>query len=113
MEITKDNFESVIKNEWIVTNGIGGFSSSTISNCNTRKYHGLLIAALGKTSERYLCLSKLNETIILKSTEYSFSTNECVNFIEKGYVYQTDFTKLYLPKFEYMVKNIKIEKEIE
>ena len=112
MEITKDNFESVIKNEWIVTNGIGGFSSSTISNCNTRKYHGLLIAALGKTSERYLCLSKLNETIILKSTEYSFSTNECVNFIEKGYVYQTDFTKLYLPKFEYMVKNIKIEKEI-
>ena len=33
-----------------------------------------------------------------------------VNFIEKGYVYQTDFTKLYLPKFEYMVKNIKIEK---
>lgn len=112
MEITKDNFENVIKNEWIITNGIGGFASSTISNCNTRKYHGLLIAALGKSGERYLCLSKLNESIIFKNTEYSFSTNECINFIEKGYMYQTEFTKLYLPKFEYLIKNVKIEKEM-
>lgn len=112
MKITKDKFESVIQNEWLLTNGIGGFAASTISGCNTRKYHGLLIAALGKSGERFLCLSKLNELIFIKGEEYSISTNECVNFIEKGYSYQKEFTKLYLPKFNYSVKNVEIEKEM-
>lgn len=48
MQITKEKFEDVINNEWLITNGIGGYASSTISNCNTRKYHGLLVAALRK-----------------------------------------------------------------
>ena len=85
MKITKEKFEDVIANEWLLTNGIGGFSAGTVSGCNTRKYHGLLIAALGKSGERYLCLSKLNEQIFIRGEEYSISTNECNNFIEKGY----------------------------
>ena len=36
--------ENGIKNDWIITNGIGGYSSSTILGINTRKYHGLLVA---------------------------------------------------------------------
>lgn len=112
MKIAKDKFDEVIKNEWIVTNGIGGFASSTISGCNTRKYHGLIVASLGKSGERYLCLSKLNETLIIRGNEYSFTTNECNNFIEKGYTYQTEFSKVFLPKFLYNVKNIQIEKEL-
>ena len=35
-----------IKKEWLVTNGIGGYSSSSILGINTRKYHGLLVAPL-------------------------------------------------------------------
>ena len=93
MKITKEKFEDVIKNEWLLTNGIGGFSCSTISNCNTRKYHGLLIAALGNSGERFLCLSKLNESLLIRGSEYSFSTNECHNYIEKGYQYQEFFEK--------------------
>ena len=112
MKITKDKFEDVIQNEWLLTNGIGGYAASTISGCNTRKYHGLLIAALGKSSERFLCLSKINELVCIRGEEYSISTNECNNFIEKGYFYQTEFTKLYLPKFKYILKNIEIEKEM-
>lgn len=112
MKITKDKFEDYIKNEWLLTNGIGGFSSSTICNCNTRKYHGLLVAALGKFGERFLCLSKLNESVIVRNTEYSLSTNECHNYIEKGYEHQRSFEKQYLPFWEYEVKSIKIEKEI-
>ena len=112
MKITKDKFEDVIQNEWLLTNGIGGYAASTISGCNTRKYHGLLIAALGKSSERFLCLSKINELVFIRGEEYSISTNECNNFIEKGYSYQTEFTKLYLPKFKYILKNIEIEKEM-
>lgn len=112
MKLTKEKYEEVIKNEWLITNGIGGFASSTISGCNTRKYHGLIVASLGKSGERYLCLSKLNESLIIRGSEHSFSTNECNNFIEKGYSYQTEFSKVFLPKFTYSVKNIQIEKTL-
>ncbi len=46
---TKDissTFDKNIQNEWIVTNGIGGYASSTIIGANTRKYHGLLVASI-------------------------------------------------------------------
>ena len=112
MKLTKKKYEEVIKNEWLITNGIGGFASSTISGCNTRKYHGLIVASLGKSGERYLCLSKLNESLIIRGNEYSFSTNECNNFIEKGYSYQTEFSKVFLPKLTYLIKNIQIEKTL-
>ena len=112
MNITKEKFEDVIKNEWLLTNGIGGFACSTISNCNTRKYHGLLIASLSKSGERFLCLSKLNESILIKGNEYSFSTNECHNYIEKGYQYQEYFEKKYLPIWKYNLKTVSIEKKV-
>ncbi len=43
--------ENGIKNDWIITNGIGGYSSSTILGINTRKYHGLLVVPLFKHRE--------------------------------------------------------------
>ena len=106
MDITKDSFEGNITHEWLITNGLGGYASSSICGCNTRKYHGLLVAAIGNNAERMLCLSKLNETLIIKSEEYSLSTNECNNFIEKGYLYQKTFRKDFLPTFEYEVKDV-------
>ena len=58
MDITKDNFEENIKHEWLITNGIGGYASSTICGCNTRKYHGLLVAALGSSRRKIFMLVK-------------------------------------------------------
>ena len=48
MKFTKESLtlEKGLKKEWIITNGIGGFASSTILGANTRKYHGLLVAPL-------------------------------------------------------------------
>ena len=65
MRYTKENLslEDGIQKEWIVTNGLGGFASSTIIGANTRKYHGLLIAPLTPPARRYLILSKLDESI--------------------------------------------------
>ncbi len=50
------------KREWLVTNGIGGYASGTIANMLTRRYHGLLMAALKPPLGRTLLLSKLDET---------------------------------------------------
>ena len=49
--------------EWLITNGIGGFSSQTVLGINTRKYHGLLVAPLVPPSRRFLILSKMDESI--------------------------------------------------
>ncbi len=50
------------KREWLVTNGIGGFASGTVANLLTRRYHGLLMAALQPPLGRTLLLAKLDET---------------------------------------------------
>ncbi|MBE2220304.1 MAG: glycogen debranching enzyme family protein [Anaerolineae bacterium] len=49
--------------EWLVTNGIGGFASGTIAGHLTRRYHGLLMAALKPPLGRTLLLAKLEETV--------------------------------------------------
>ena len=72
MRITKENLnlENGLKKEWIITNGIGGFGSSTVIGANTRKYHGLLIAPLAPPGRRYLILSKLDESIDIGNKKY-------------------------------------------
>ncbi|MFN2143300.1 MAG: amylo-alpha-1,6-glucosidase [Candidatus Promineifilaceae bacterium] len=50
------------KREWLVTNGIGGFAAGTIANVLTRRYHGLLMAALNPPLGRTLLVAKLDET---------------------------------------------------
>ncbi|MFK7803056.1 MAG: amylo-alpha-1,6-glucosidase [Anaerolineae bacterium] len=56
--------------EWLVTNGIGGFAMGTISGMLTRRYHGLLIAALNPPLGRTLMLTKLDETVKYDETYF-------------------------------------------
>ena len=57
--------EQGFQREWLLTNGIGGFSSGTIIGMNARRYHGLLVASLEPPVERYLVLSGISEYIQL------------------------------------------------
>lgn len=52
--------------EWLETNGIGGFAMSTIVGLNTRRYHGLLVAATKPPTERLMLLNKLDETLVVR-----------------------------------------------
>ena len=76
--------ENGIKKEWIITNGMGGFSSSTILGANTRKYHGLMIAPLTPPARRFLILSKLNETVQIEGKNYNLFTDLCTNYTSDG-----------------------------
>src|SRR3954452_20253956 len=53
--------DGMIAREWLATNGIGGYASSTIPGLNTRKYHGLLVAAMAPTVRRVVLLSRVEE----------------------------------------------------
>ena len=60
-----ENPAEALKREWLETNGLGGFASSTISGANIRRYNGLLIAATQPPTVRHLLLSKLEEILIV------------------------------------------------
>ena len=114
MKITKENLnlENGLKKEWIITNGIGGFSSSTVIGANTRKYHGLLIASLTPPGRRHLILSKLDESIEIGNKKYDLYTNVCQNNISEGFKYQEEFRRDYVPIFKYKINNVEITKMI-
>ena len=87
MKYEKDklSLDEGIKREWIITNGIGGYSSSTIIGANTRKYHGLLVAPMMPPGDRQLILSKVDESVNIEGRQYNLYTNVCKNFISDGY----------------------------
>jgi predicted glycogen debranching enzyme len=106
------NLEEGLNKEWIITNGIGGFASSTILNCNTRKYHGLLIAPLTPPARRFLILSKIDESIEIAGQKYNLYTNMGKDYIADGYKFQQSFEKDYIPIFTYKVEDVVIKKLI-
>ncbi len=59
------DFYFATQHEWIETNGLGSYASSTIIGANVRRYHGLLVASLKPPTHRYVFLSKLEEIITL------------------------------------------------
>ncbi|MBR8833014.1 MAG: amylo-alpha-1,6-glucosidase [Stigonema ocellatum SAG 48.90 = DSM 106950] len=61
--------------EWLVTNGIGGYASGTVAGLLTRRYHGLLVAALKPPLERTLLLTKLDETAFYDGRSYPLYAN--------------------------------------
>lgn len=69
------SLEIAEQREWLVTNGIGGYASGTISGNLTRRYHGLLVAALNPPVGRSLLVAKLEETASCGRIEYALATN--------------------------------------
>lgn len=114
MKISKEklNIEESLGREWLITNGIGGYAAGTALGINTRKYHGLLIAALTPPARRFLILSKLDESVEIENKKYDIYSNMCHNYISTGFKYQEEFEKEYIPIFTYQVENIKIKKLI-
>ena len=114
MKYEKDDLklEKGIQKEWIITNGMGGYSSSTILGINTRKYHGLLVAPLNPPAKRYLILSKVDECFESEGVQYPLYANMGKNYITQGYQYLTSFVKEYVPIFTYEVAGATIKKFI-
>jgi predicted glycogen debranching enzyme len=108
-----NNYEEAIQCEWLETNGLGGWASSTIIGCNTRRYHGLLVAATKPPAERMSLVSKLDETILINNERFEIGTNDYGNVIHPGgYHYLTSFTKDLFPEWIYEVNKVALKKTI-
>ena len=70
---TCQNIRKSLRKEWIETNGLGDYASSSLICCNTRKYHGLLVADLESPAGRHVLLSSLEESLLVGGRELCFS----------------------------------------
>jgi len=70
------DLEQSLNKEWLVSNGIGGFASGTISGVNTRRYHALLVAAFEPPVERTVLLNNINEEVEVGGRTYDLGANE-------------------------------------
>jgi predicted glycogen debranching enzyme len=107
------DLDSALSREWLETNGIGGFSSSTVVGLNTRRYHGLLTAATKPPVGRLVLLSKLEETLVIGGRRYDLSANQYPGVVHpQGFNYQIGFRLDPFPIFTYEVEGLRLEKSV-
>jgi predicted glycogen debranching enzyme len=110
---TWSDLEAALRREWLETNGVGGFASSTIVGLNTRRYHGLLVAATKPPVGRLVLLSKLEETLWIDGKRCDLSANRYPGVIHpQGFRYLKKFRLDPFPVFTYEVEGIEMEKSV-
>ena len=100
--------------EWLLTNGLGGFASSTIIGLNTRRYHGLLVAALHPPVDRRLLVAKLDEDLFIDGARHVLGTNQVHDgfFAQEGYRLLQRFQRWPFPAYTYQIADIFLFKTI-
>lgn len=107
------NLGESLKKEWLLTNGLGGYASSTILGINTRKYHGLLVAALNPPVDRKVVLSKLDEEVTTKKGSFPFGSNHFEGLIyPNGYELLREFALRPFPTYKYIADGFQLQKTI-
>jgi len=102
-----------LSSEWLETNGLGGWANATIAGINTRRYHGLLVAAVKPPTERSVLVSKLDETIVINGERFELGTNDYGEVIDpKGFQYLRSFTKSLFPQFMFEAGGVQLRKSI-
>jgi predicted glycogen debranching enzyme len=118
MKITLDrnevlNLEYSFKKEYLLTNGMGSYASSTILDCHTRKYHGLLVTPILQYGKMYNLLSKLETAVEIQDRDFRLNTNKHPGvFAPTGHQYVDSFEYEASPITTYRIGDITIVKTI-
>jgi hypothetical protein len=102
-------------NEWLVTNGLGGYASGTVSHANTRRYHGLLVASLHPPVERVVMVSKADLTVRYRRREFQLGCNEFADgtIAPRGFELLTSFElEDGVPVWTYSLSDAVLEQRI-
>jgi predicted glycogen debranching enzyme len=107
------DLQAGLRREWLETNGLGGFACGTITGANTRRYHGLLTAALNPQGGRMLLLSKLEETLVVRGHRIDLSTNEYEGAIHpEGYLLLSNFRLDPFPTWTFEAEGFGLKKTV-
>ena len=111
--IDRQNIETLLAKEWLLTNGRGGYASSTIVGCNTRAYHGLLIGSLQPPVNRIMALSNCLERIVSKKETFTLSTFEFEDKLAaEGFQYLKEFRRDIGAHFDYVLPKTKLTRSV-
>jgi predicted glycogen debranching enzyme len=108
------NLEYSLSLELLNTNRAGGYISTTIVGCNTRKYHGWLICPIEQFGgEKHVLLSSLDETIVQHEQAFNLAIHKYPNIYEpRGHKYIVDFEFEPTPSLTYRVGGVVLKKEL-
>lgn len=109
------NLEDSLPKELLRTNRSGAYSCSTIVDCNTRKYHGLLVVPVpGLDDENHVLLSSLDPTVIQHGAEFHLGLHKYQgnNYSPKGHKYIREFDCDTVPTTIYRVGGVILKKEV-
>ena len=109
------NWDESSRREWLVTNGIGGYASSTLSGANTRRYHGLLVPAFSPPLGRAVLLSKVEEEVRVEDQLYQLSANKYPSVVQpQGFRHLNYYNSRPVPCFTYIFheETVVLEKRV-
>ncbi|MCR5159564.1 MAG: amylo-alpha-1,6-glucosidase [Prevotella sp.] len=109
------NLEESLRRELLRTNRSGAYSASTVVDCNTRKYHGLLVVPVPELDdENHVLLSSLDCTVIQHGAEFNLGLHKYQgnNFSPKGHKYIREFDASLVPTTTYRVGGVVLKKEV-
>lgn len=108
------NLSRSLNAEILSTNHSGGYMSSTVTLCNTRKYHGLMVLPLEQfAGERHVLLSNLDETLVVAEHDFHLATRKYRDvYYPKGHKYLERFYLNPTPTFFYRVGSLLLKKEL-
>ena len=107
------NLEYSLDREMLATDRRGGYMSTTIVGCNTRKYHGLMVAPIDQSDRTYVLLSSLDETIMQHDQSFNLALHRFEGTYEpRGHKYITDFEYTPVPTITYRVGGAILKKEL-
>lgn len=109
------NLEESLSRELLRTNRSGAYSCSTIVDCNTRKYHGLLVVPIPELDDdNHVLLSSLDVTVIQHGAEFNLGLHKYQgnNFSPKGHKYIREFGCDKIPTTIYRVGGVLLKKEV-
>lgn len=107
------NLEYSLQREMLATDRRGGYMSTTIVCCNTRKYHGLMVAPIDDSDRAYVQLSSVDETVVHDGQSFNLALHRFPGTYEpRGHKYITDFEYTPTPTITYRVGSIVLRKEL-
>lgn len=107
------NLEYSLRREMLGTDRRGGYMSTTIVGCNTRKYHGLIVAPIDRSDRTFVLLSSLDETILHDGQAFNLALHRFPGVYEpRGHKYITDFEYTPTPTITYQVGGLSLRKEL-
>ncbi len=107
------DLEQVLSHEWLETNGLGGYASSTLYECHTRKYHGLLVCSLAQPEGKFVLLSKLETELVVRQAGFDFNLNKYPGvYYPSGHNYVEQISCGIHPKTIYRLGDIRLERSI-